>query len=196
MKPPSESFTRKISRLVVALAILICSVIWHAPTARDEDIGEVSDSAVKPLVDSLLPRKARVLQRILEPGPSWRFYCTLKRLPFRARRWRRQATEVSRWMRRRRIPLLRPFGPGSISFHKLTSAPWAAPSRGRGRLLCQFHVICAESSGFQRRRSRGWLASFLGKEVAAKQTEVSCWLRRRLEPIIRPFGPVPSVPIS
>ena len=30
-----------------------------------------------------------------------------------------------------------------------------------------------ESSGSQRRRSREWIASFLGKEVAAKQTEVS-----------------------
>ena len=58
-------------------------------------------TAAEPLMVSLLSRKARVLQRTLEPGPSWRLYCTLKRLPFRARRWRRQATEVSGWVRRR-----------------------------------------------------------------------------------------------
>ena len=61
----------------------------------------IVDSAVKLLIGSLLPRKARVLQRTFEPGPSWRLYCTLRRLPFRARRWRRQATEVSCWERRR-----------------------------------------------------------------------------------------------
>ena len=69
------------------------SIDWHASTARDDDIGEVSESAVKPLVVSLLPREGE--------GPSWRLYCTLRRLPFRARRWRRQATEVSWWKRRR-----------------------------------------------------------------------------------------------
>jgi hypothetical protein len=81
------------------------------------------------------------------------------------------------------LQLHRPCGPGPISSHKLTSAPWAAPSRGRSLVLCQFHVICAESLGFHRRRSRGSLASFLGKEVAAKQTEVSCRVRRRLTDI-------------
>jgi hypothetical protein len=43
---------------------------------------------------SFLGRRG-VLQRTLEPGPSWRLYCTIRRLPFVARRWRRQATEVS-----------------------------------------------------------------------------------------------------
>ena len=42
-------------------------------------------SAAEPLIVSLLPRKAKVLHRTFEPGPSWRFYCTLKRLPFGAR---------------------------------------------------------------------------------------------------------------
>ena len=50
-------------------------------------------------------------------------------------------TEVSGWVRRRRIPLLRPFGPDSVSSLQLTSAPWAAPSRGRSLLLSQLHVF-------------------------------------------------------
>jgi hypothetical protein len=45
---------------------------------------------------------------------------------------------------------------------------------GKGSLLLRhLHVICAESSGSQQRRSRYGKVSFLGKEVAAKQTEVS-----------------------
>ena len=36
-------------------------------------------------VNSLPFSKARVLQRTLEPGPSWCLYCTLRRLPFVAR---------------------------------------------------------------------------------------------------------------
>ena len=51
--------------------------------------------------------KRGVLQRTLEPGPHWRLYCTIRRLPFVARRWRRQATEVSCW-KRRRIAYLTP----------------------------------------------------------------------------------------
>ena len=85
---------------------------------------------------------------------------------------------------------------GSISFLQLTSAPWAAPSQGRSLVLCQFHVIEVESLGFYWRLRRGWLASFLGKEVAAKQTEVSGWVRRWLKPVFRPCGPVPSVTFS
>ena len=51
------------SRLVGAVAIFTGRDTYHAASARD----------------------AAVLQRTAEPGPSWRFYCTLKRLPFRAR---------------------------------------------------------------------------------------------------------------
>ena len=57
MKIPSQSITRKISRLLEAVAIFMDRGRWYAPTARDDVIGEVSDSAVKPLVVSLLPRK-------------------------------------------------------------------------------------------------------------------------------------------
>ena len=68
-------------------------------------------TAAKPLMDSLLPWKARVLQRTLEPGPRWRLYCTSRRLPFVARRWRRKATEVS-WWKRRRLMVSSPFPKG------------------------------------------------------------------------------------
>ena len=51
------------SRLVGAVAIFTGRDTYHAASARD----------------------AAVLQRTAEPGPSWRFYCTLKRLPFGAR---------------------------------------------------------------------------------------------------------------
>ena len=47
------------------------------------------------------------------------------------------------------------------------------PSRGRSLVQSQLHDLGIESLGFQLRRSRELLASFLGKEVAAKQTEVS-----------------------
>ena len=76
------------------------------------------------------------------------------------------------------------------------TAPWAAPSQGRSLVVCQFDVIEVEALGFYWRLRRGWLASFLGKEVAAKQTEVSDWVHRRRIPLLRPSGPVPSVPFS
>ena len=47
-----------------------------------------------PLI-GLFPRKARVLQRTLEPGPHWRLYCTIRRLPFVARRWRRRRRRLA-----------------------------------------------------------------------------------------------------
>ena len=92
---PSQAFTRKISRLIAAVAIFTYTVIVHAATARNDGVWVVSDSTVKLLFVSLLPWKAKVLHRTFEPGPSWRFYCPLKRLSFVARRWRHQATEVS-----------------------------------------------------------------------------------------------------
>ena len=49
LKTPSQSFTRKISRLIEAVAIFMDSVDWHASPARDDVIGEVSDSVAKPL---------------------------------------------------------------------------------------------------------------------------------------------------
>ncbi|XOQ31604.1 MAG: hypothetical protein ACFWUL_03560 [Dialister sp.] len=58
-------------------------------------------------------------------------------------------------------------------FHHHLSAPWAALFWEESLLQSQFHVICVESLGFHLRRSHCSLASFLGKEVAAKQTEVS-----------------------
>ena len=59
---PSQAFTRKISRLVEAVAIFRNRVTWHAASARD----------------------AAVLQRTAEPGPGWCLYCTLRQLPFGA----------------------------------------------------------------------------------------------------------------
>ena len=41
LKSPSLSFTRKISRLFEAVAILIDRDIWHAATARDDESREV-----------------------------------------------------------------------------------------------------------------------------------------------------------
>ena len=67
----------------------------------------------------------------------------------------------------------------SFSFDQLSSAPWAAPSRGRSLLQRHLHVLWAVTLGLQLRRSRYSLASFLGKEVAPKATEVSCRKRRR-----------------
>jgi hypothetical protein len=81
LSPVGSSFPRKEPR-AEAIARYLCRV-FRNPTAA------------KPLIVSLLPRKARVLQWTFEPGPSWRLYCTPRRLPFGARRWRRQATEVS-----------------------------------------------------------------------------------------------------
>ena len=60
---PSQAFSWEISRLIEAVAIFTDRVKQHTTTARN----------------------AAVLQRTAEPGPSWRFYCTLKRLPFVAR---------------------------------------------------------------------------------------------------------------
>ena len=38
----SQSITRKISRLIVAVAVLICRVILHDHTARDDGLEEES----------------------------------------------------------------------------------------------------------------------------------------------------------
>ena len=43
----------------------------------------------------------------------------------------------------------------SISFHQLTPPRWGAPSRGRGLVLSQLHVLGIESSGIQWPRG-GW----------------------------------------
>ena len=59
------------------------------------EAGAVGGAAASPLLVSLLPRKARVLQRTLEPGPHWRLYCTIRRLPFVARRWRRRRRRLA-----------------------------------------------------------------------------------------------------
>ena len=81
LSPVGSSFPRK-EPCVEALARLVVRV-FRTPIAA------------QPLMDSLLPRKARVLQRTLEPGPSWRFYCTIKRLPFVARRWLRSRRRLA-----------------------------------------------------------------------------------------------------
>ena len=47
-------------------------------------------------------------------------------------------------------------------------------------MLSQWDVLGVEALGFLSRLRRCWLASFFGKEVAAKQTEVSGRMRRRL----------------
>ena len=75
--------------------------------------------------------KRGVLQRTLEPGPHWRLYCTIRRLPFVARRWRRQATEVSCWKRRRIAYLTPPLWEG-VSLPKATTP--------RGKRLTAFSV--------------------------------------------------------
>ena len=59
------------------------------------EAGAVGGAAASPLLVSLLPRKARVLQRTLEPSPHWRLYCTIRRLPFVARRWRRRRRRLA-----------------------------------------------------------------------------------------------------
>ena len=59
------------------------------------EAGAVGGAAASPLLVSLLPRKARVLQRTLEPGPHWCLYCTIRRLPFVARRWRRRRRRLA-----------------------------------------------------------------------------------------------------
>ena len=92
---PSQAFTRKISRLFVAVAIFYCGTTLACTTARDDELRVVLVNAVKLLVVSLLPWKARVLQRTLEPGPSWRLYCTLRRLPLEARRWLRSRRRLA-----------------------------------------------------------------------------------------------------
>ena len=55
LEPPSQSLTREISRLIVAVAIFTVGIIWHSATARDDELGEVSASAVRLLMGSLLP---------------------------------------------------------------------------------------------------------------------------------------------
>ena len=54
-KIPLQSFTREISRLIVAVAAFTGRVTWYAHTARNDDEGKVSDGAVEPLMKSLLP---------------------------------------------------------------------------------------------------------------------------------------------
>ena len=68
-------------------------------------------------------------------------------------------------------------------FYHHLSAPWAALFGEESLVQRHFHVLGIESSGFHLRRSRGWIASFLGKEVAPKATEVSHWKRRKAEPV-------------
>ena len=55
LKTPSQSLTREISQLIVAVAILTVGIIWHSVTARDDGAEKESNGAVKLLMSSLLP---------------------------------------------------------------------------------------------------------------------------------------------
>ena len=82
--------------------------------------------------------KRGVLQRTLEPGPHWRLYCTIRRLPFVARRWRRTRRRLAvgsaaGW------PTLRP------CFGKASAFPKPQPSRASEAApdpqpLCPIHT--------------------------------------------------------
>ena len=74
-------------------------------------------------------------------------------------------------------------GASQQRFHHHLSVRWTALFWEESLLQRHFHVLGIESWGFHRRHSRGWIASFLGKEVAPKATEVSHWKRRKAEPV-------------
>lgn len=79
---PSQSFSREISRLLEAVAIFTFSGIQHVHTARDDVRGEESDSAVKPLRTSLIPREGKDPAEDPRAGPKLIGQPPMKKSPF------------------------------------------------------------------------------------------------------------------